>query len=481
MPEVAGVSGVAPMTSREFARLRELIHETCGIALRDTKRDLLASRLSKRLRHHGLGDYSSYLDLVTGPHADPTELTALVNCITTNKTDFFREPHHFDMLRSELVPQWIERARRGAPQRVRLWSAGCSTGEEPYTIAMALHDVLPARMGWDVEILATDIDSDVLARAAAGVYAADRLSGIPAAARNHFTRTDRGYAVSDEIRERVTFRQLNLIAAKWPMPAGFDAIFCRNVIIYFDRPTQQRLFSRFTRLLAPTGRIFIGHSESLNGISDELVLEGHTVYRKRDPSAASPPSAATPASTISASMRALKKGVHSIPPPPPPPTAATPAAATVERLIVGDVRASARNVRMTTVLGSCLSVCLFDPVAQVGGMNHFLLPSPPDGEAATARYGTVAMAELVEQTLAAGASRHRLQAKLFGASTGDADPAAAANIEFARAYLASQGIPILVERVGRPHPLELHFFVRGGAAKFRELPLVDCKVKGRRR
>ncbi|HYU15725.1 MAG TPA: protein-glutamate O-methyltransferase CheR, partial [Candidatus Acidoferrum sp.] len=246
---VAMAGGIDPLNDREFQALRVLIRQLTGIHLADGKRELVSSRLRRRVQALGMSSYGQYHDHVARGGGGPAERTALINCITTNKTDFFREPHHFVFLR-RLAAKWRQRPPAG--RALRIWSAGCSTGEEPYSISIALHDLLPAGAGWDVRVLASDIDTDVLAHAREGFYRPERLADLPRSAERYFVRENDGLRVVPEIRERVDFRQVNLIG-EWNLPERFDLVFCRNVVIYFDRETQERLFTRFARQLSPGG------------------------------------------------------------------------------------------------------------------------------------------------------------------------------------------------------------------------------------
>ncbi|MGE0370258.1 MAG: protein-glutamate O-methyltransferase CheR [Gammaproteobacteria bacterium] len=266
-------------TDTDFDFIRRLVAEKTGIALSEQKRELVYGRLAKRLRSLDLQSFAEYCSHVEG---NAEELHELVNAITTNLTSFFREPYHFDYLRDTLLPALLR--SNADSRRIRIWSAGCSTGEEPYSIAMVLRDALSSAQGWDAKILATDIDSNVLARAQQGVYAEERASGVPERfLRRSFRRGQADNAgmlkVCDEVRSLITFRQLNLMH-DWPMRGPFDVIFCRNVVIYFDKPTQRRLFDRYADLIADGGHLFIGHSESLFKVCDRFTLIGRTIYRK---------------------------------------------------------------------------------------------------------------------------------------------------------------------------------------------------------
>ncbi|MCC6302171.1 MAG: protein-glutamate O-methyltransferase CheR [Gammaproteobacteria bacterium] len=266
-------------TDADFDFIRRLVADKTGIALSEQKRELVYGRLAKRLRSLDLQTFAQYCDFVQD---DAGELHELVNAITTNLTSFFREPYHFDYLRDTLLPELLR--RNAGSCRLRLWSAGCSTGEEPYSIAMVLRDALPSGQGWDAKILATDIDSNVLARAESGIYAEERVKGVPEQYLRRCFRRGQGdnagmLRVGDETRSLITFRPLNLMQ-EWPMKGPFDVIFCRNVVIYFDKPTQRRLFNRYADLLVDGGHLFIGHSETLFKVCDRFTLIGRTIYRK---------------------------------------------------------------------------------------------------------------------------------------------------------------------------------------------------------
>jgi len=262
----------------DFAALRELVKTHTGIHLSEQKREMVYGRLSRRLRALGLDSFRAYRELLEG--GDPEELVQFCNAITTNLTSFFREAHHFQYLREQLLaPQAEARAAR----RLRLWSAGCSTGEEPYSLAMTIHEAFPDVRRRDIKILATDLDTEVLGRGARGLYEEERLRGLAPERLERFFRRAGGagsaYAVAPELRGLITFRELNLMHAL-PMKGPFDAIFCRNVVIYFDKDTQRELFARIAQLQRPGDMLFLGHSESLYRVSDAYTLVGKTIYRR---------------------------------------------------------------------------------------------------------------------------------------------------------------------------------------------------------
>ncbi|MEE9397796.1 MAG: protein-glutamate O-methyltransferase [Methylococcales bacterium] len=265
-------------TWEDFDVLRKLSNEYSGIIVSDDKFDMFYSRLSKRLRTLGLSNFREYGALLqTNPDS---EFTEFINAITTNLTAFFRENHHFEFLKETLLPEILR--RNAASRQVRVWSAGCSTGEEPYSIAMTLLENLPE--DWNAKILATDLDTQVLATASQGVYNEDRVSGLSEERLNRWFMKGKGanqskVRVKPALQKLISFNQLNLMG-EWPMVGPFDLIFCRNVIIYFDRETKTELVNRYADILVDGSCLFIGHSESLNQLTDRVKLVGKTIYRK---------------------------------------------------------------------------------------------------------------------------------------------------------------------------------------------------------
>lgn len=263
-------------TRRDFERVRALIHGRAGISLADSKQEMVYSRLARRLRATGIQSFGRYLDDLEAGRMDK-EWEAFTNALTTNLTSFFREAHHFPLLLEHLVA-----IRKKDTRPLTIWCSAASTGEEPYSIAMtaceAFNTLTPP-----VQIVATDIDTNVLATAANGVYPMERLDKMaPERLRRFFLKgkgAHEGMArVRPELRNLVTFRQLNLLAEGWPLEGPFDAIFCRNVMIYFDKPTQRKILDRFVPLMKPHALLFAGHSENFLYVSDSLRLRGKTVY-----------------------------------------------------------------------------------------------------------------------------------------------------------------------------------------------------------
>jgi chemotaxis protein methyltransferase CheR len=265
------------LSNAEFNEIRRLVREHTGIALSEAKRELVYSRLVRRLRRLSLHSFGDYLEILA--RGEPAELEEFTNAITTNLTAFFREAHHFEFLAETVLPQ-IER-RNAAVRRLRIWSAGCSTGEEAYSIAIALQESMARFRGWDVRILATDLDSHVVAQAQVGEYPVDRFEKVSAARRQRWFEAPRAgiVAASPALKSLVTFRQLNLMH-DWPFRGPFDVIFCRNVVIYFDKDTQRALFERMAQLQRDGDHLFIGHSESLFRVCERYQPIGKTIYRK---------------------------------------------------------------------------------------------------------------------------------------------------------------------------------------------------------
>jgi chemotaxis protein methyltransferase CheR len=263
------------MEAETFKAFQDLAYAKAGIYLRQGKAALVQARLAKRLRELGLASERDYLERLRGDAGE--EVVLFLDAISTNFTRFFREPDHFESLAA-----WVTALRRGGQRRFRFWSAACSSGEEPYTAAMVLEPLLE---GCDWKILATDISTRVLARAARGRYSEEELAPVPAALRGRYVEPAGAghdaapFAISARLRERIVFRRLNLAARPYPMSGPLDAVFCRNVMIYFDRPMREGLVGELERLLRPGAPLFIGHSETLNGIATRLRAERPSVYR----------------------------------------------------------------------------------------------------------------------------------------------------------------------------------------------------------
>ncbi len=278
------VAGGFEMSSAEFRGLRKLIKDHCGINLTEGKETLVKARLGRRLRELRLQTFSQYLKLLSTPQG-VSEFPALLDAISTNVTSFFRQPEHFRYIRKEILPPLVARSEGGS-KRLRIWSAGCSSGMEPYSVGIHLWEGIPSLGSWDAKILATDIADSVLERAARAQYSDKDIGEIPPKIKSRYFRSARSSAggscneVIPKVRELMTFRKLNLMR-DWPMSGPFEVILCRNVMIYFDRPTQEQLVQRYRDLLTPTGTLFIGHSESLTGLNHGLKMVGPATYVRK--------------------------------------------------------------------------------------------------------------------------------------------------------------------------------------------------------
>lgn len=258
----------------DFAFLSQLVSEKTGIVLAQHKKDMVYSRLARRLRALNLSSFAQYCDLVRSD-AGVDEMGNLVNAITTNLTSFFRENHHFEHLRDKVLAPMAAKGER----RLRIWSSAASSGMEPYSLAMTVKGAIKNLGAWDAKILATDIDTNMLDKGRAGEYAAEQLPNIPAAYREDVETEGSTIRMSPALKSLISFKHLNLLEW-WPMKGPFDAVFCRNVVIYFDKPTQATLFNRIADLIKPDGWLYIGHSENLFKVCDRFELVGRTIYRK---------------------------------------------------------------------------------------------------------------------------------------------------------------------------------------------------------
>ena len=270
------------MSSREFASLSRFIYEQCGIKMPEGKKTMLEGRLQKRLRVLGMKSFAQYLDYLFQPDGNNDELVQMIDHVTTNKTDFFREPDHFDYLQNKVLPEWWTKY---GTRRLMMWSAGCSTGQEPYTLAMVLQEFAAGRPGFDFQILATDISTRVLEQAKGAVYSEELLAPLPSVLKTKYVLRSKDrqsglVRIVPELRARVKFRRLNFLDGDFGLREPLDIIFCRNVIIYFDRQTQARLLQRFFTHMRAGAYIFMGHSETLSGLDVPLVSVAPTVYRK---------------------------------------------------------------------------------------------------------------------------------------------------------------------------------------------------------
>ncbi len=273
------------LQAREFRRLAEFIQGELGIKMPDVKLTMIEARLQKRLRTLEMQSFAEYIEFVFSPAGEQGELINMIDVVTTNKTDFFREPSHFEHLVKHALPALERESGAGTRRPLGVWSAGCSTGEEPYTLGMVLDDY-GTRLGqFDFFILATDISTRVLHAAQAGIYDQSKLEPVPPAMMKRYVmrskdRSKQMARIVPELRERVHFRRINFMDEDFGFRERMDVIFCRNVVIYFDRPTQERLLNKFARHLEPGGFLFMGHSETITGLDVPFRAVGSTVYRR---------------------------------------------------------------------------------------------------------------------------------------------------------------------------------------------------------
>ncbi|EPR44113.1 MCP methyltransferase, CheR-type [Desulfovibrio sp. X2] len=273
---------IGSMTERDFKRFSEFIHRECGIKMPPGKKTMLEARLQKRLRALELESYAQYCDYIFSPGGMETELIHMLDVVTTNTTDFFREPRHFDLLRDSVLPAW--HGRFGNSREMRFWSAGCSTGEEPYTLAMVLSEYAAASSGFHFSVLATDISTRVLQHALRAVYSMDKVEPVPMPLKKKYLlrSKDKSKAlvrIVGELRSKISFGRLNFMES-FSFDQPMDVIFCRNVMIYFERSTQEELLTKFCANLRAGGHLFIGHSESLTGMNLPLRQIAPTVYER---------------------------------------------------------------------------------------------------------------------------------------------------------------------------------------------------------
>ncbi len=285
---MAMLSEVEDLTRVDYERIRRLVYAKSGIDLGDQKMQLVRSRLGKRVRERGFKSYHEYLGYV---EQDPAgeELCRLLDAITTNTTHLFREIQHFKFLKSTLQRWLADKTWRSSRSTIRIWSAGCSSGEEPHSTAMVVHDVFQEYPNVEVKILATDLSVQMLGKAKLGLYEPHRVGTVPGVFRHRYLRTvqyngEQLLQLVPELRQTITFSRFNLMAPTFPFKNRFDVIFCRNVMIYFDRPTQQTLANKFAEHLCPGGYLFIGHSETLNGLQHPLSYVMPATYMRKESS-----------------------------------------------------------------------------------------------------------------------------------------------------------------------------------------------------
>ncbi|MCB2183735.1 MAG: protein-glutamate O-methyltransferase [Desulfobulbaceae bacterium] len=272
------------MSDKEFQAFSEFVYTVCGILLPPAKKTMLTSRLMKRLKKLGLRSFSEYYDYINSEEGQVLELTAMINSVTTNKTDFLREPKHFEYLTSKVFPEIVLKERNhSAERRINFWSAGCSSGQEPYTIAIIASEFFEKHKKFSYSITATDISTKVLNTADLAIYEHDVISPLPMPLRKKYLlrgKNNNQVRIIPQLRSRVKFQQLNFMDKKYNFPTLMDIVFCRNVLIYFDKKTQIQVISRICNCLKPGGYLFLGHSETIQGYDLPLQNMGGTIFRK---------------------------------------------------------------------------------------------------------------------------------------------------------------------------------------------------------
>ena len=274
------------LSQKEYELFKSLVFEQTGIFLGEKKKELVKTRLGKRLRKTGIPTFKDYYDYVTSSESGGNEeLISLIDAISTNKTSFFRENEHFNFLRETVIPEILNNSKMSGKKKIRVWSAGCSSGEEPYTLAIVLYESIKNLYGWDLKILATDISTGMLDKASAGIYKMETIEDVPISSRRAHFQSGSGEMIGQckvkkHLRDLIVFRRLNLMMPKYPFKGLFDFIFCRNVIIYFNKKTQEELMAKYHRYLKPGGYLFLGHSEGLTGISSGFKYIKPAVYQK---------------------------------------------------------------------------------------------------------------------------------------------------------------------------------------------------------
>jgi chemotaxis protein methyltransferase CheR len=271
------------LTEAQFMQISRLVYKHCGINLHDGKKELVRARLAKRLRQGNFNSFRTYIQHVLSDESGQ-EFSMLIDSLSTNLTSFFRENQHFEFLKNTFLPALLNTKRKNHDQKIRAWSAGCSSGEEPYSLAITLIDYLLGKGSWDVKVLATDISTSNIRIGKVGLYKKERIKSIPPILKQKYLKLrlineQKIYEVNKVIRDAVIYRYLNLVQ-DWPIRGPIDFIFCRNVMIYFDKPTQQRLVNRFWDILDSGGLLFTGHSESLTGIAHKFDYVEPTIYIK---------------------------------------------------------------------------------------------------------------------------------------------------------------------------------------------------------
>ncbi len=440
-----------PMSDRTFDRFSKFIHTELGIKMPDTKKTMLQARLQKRLWKLEMSSFDDYCDYLFSHEGMEHELQHMINVVTTNKTEFFREPKHYEYLAEQALPKLIE--QRGSKDLFTVWCAGCSTGEEPYSLAMVLNEFAERYSDFQYLILATDISSRVLEQAKLGIYDEERVESVPMTLRKKYLLRSKSndkelVRVVPELRARIRFRRLNFMDRNFGLRERMDIVFCRNVIIYFDRPTQEGVLNRICSYLKPGGYLFTGHSETLNGMKLPLSPVSHTVYRQ-----------------IDASQQAHKE----LP---------------IVYLKPAEICITDKPSVVRTVLGSCLAITMFHPRLNVAAICHALLPEPDLHDAEdeappnTLKYITLVIPEMLARLKDYSITLEELEVKIFGGADmlntrnergTSQKPIGRLNVLKARAILESHGLKVSVSDVGGNLGRKIFFYTHTGEVLLKRL------------
>lgn len=440
-----------PMSDRTFIRFSKFIHTEIGIKMPETKRTMLQARLQKRLWKLGISSFDEYCDYLFSHEGMENELAHMIDVVTTNKTEFFREPKHFEYLVQYALPNLID--RKGLNERFMVWCAGCSTGEEPYSLAMVLRNFAEQNPRFRFLILATDISTRVLQDSKLGIYEEERIESIPKWMRKKYLLKSREkdkdlVRVIPEIRACVRFRRLNFMDKNFGLREPMDIVFCRNVIIYFDRTTQEGVLQRICRYLNPGGYLFTGHSETLNGMDLPLIPVSHTVYQH----------------TVITDHGTELPVIYLKP----------------AELCVLD-----RPAVVRTVLGSCLAITMYNRRLGVSAICHALLPyrDPKENSQNNTlekfKYLERVIPEMISKMRAYGIKLDEIEVKMFGGAdmltSQDKQvykqPVGKLNIETAVKLLETEGLQIISSDVGGPRGRKIFFYTNNGEVLLKRLRL----------
>lgn len=442
-----------PMSEKTFYRFSQFIQNELGIKMPDTKKTMLQARLQKRLWKLEMSSFDDYCDYLFSHEGMERELQHMINVVTTNKTEFFREPKHYEYLAEQALPNLLR--HHDPTEMFTVWCAGCSTGEEPYSLAMVLQEFAERHTDFQFLILATDISSRVLEQARLGIYDEDRIESVPMAFRKKYllrskSNTKGLVRVVPELRARIRFRRLNFMDRNFGLREHMDIVFCRNVIIYFDRPTQESVLSRICSYLKPGGYLFTGHSETLNGMRLPLTPVSHTVYRHVEPS---------------------ENQEKELP---------------MFYLKPAELYITDKPCVVRTVLGSCLAITLFHQQRHLAAICHALLPEPDLHDAETgaaikaSKYVKLVIPEMLAKLREYGIEPQELEVKMFGgadmlrsgADIGTRKPQIGRlNVLKARALLDAQGLSIRVTDVGGNQGRKIFFYTHTGEVLLKRLPV----------